>query len=179
MVPDYFELLSHVVQTVQASTGPGRALEAFKLADPHAPPGGISDYDSRVRLGAFLEGQRAAPEKELRNATMRALRNAYDFLDRRRRERLRQARITFNTAVSLVLLGTLIILAGVVLLFVERTTAGVLSAAVGAVSNITSALLFKLNRDANDRLDKITVELGRLEGIRRTLEQVDQEARES
>ena len=169
----YFQLLSDVVDTLQKAVGPGYALSALGLADPLAPPGGVTDFDSSLRLSAYLQSSSSASEDSLRKITLRAIDQGHRFLEQRRQERLRQARITFNAAITLVLVGTGIILLGVLLLFLRRATEGGLSAGVGAVSNIASALLFRLNRDANDRLDKIAVHVGALEGARRTLARLD------
>lgn len=165
----YLQILNDVVGALRASVGPGYALQALGLAHPLAPPGGVNEFDSEVRLHAYIENSRSESKDSLRDTAIHAIDAAYKFLNARRSERLRQARITFNAAMTLVLLGTIILLGGVVLLFLQRTTTGILSAAVGAVSNISSALLFRLNRDANDRLDKVEVGIETLEAASRKL----------
>lgn len=170
-------LLADVVATLESTAGAGNALRALGLAHPLAPPGGVSDYDTRVRLAAFVEGARATGAADLNRITVRAIEAGERFLEAVRRERLRQPATSFNAAITLVLLGTVIILGGAVLLFFERTTAGALTAAVGAVSNAMSTLLFRLNRDANNKLDQIAQGLGKLEGSRRALELLAPESR--
>jgi len=72
-----------------------------------------------------------------------------------RDERLRQAKISFNAAVALLVIGVLIILAGIAGMFLSAVAAGAVSTAVGAVVEIASALLFRFNTETNNRLDEI------------------------
>ena len=65
--------------------------------------------------------------------------------------------------------GTLIVLAGAILLFTQRVKTGTLTAAAGVIANITSGLVFRFSHNANDRLDKLARGIGKLEGTKRTI----------
>jgi hypothetical protein len=80
-----------------------------------------------------------------------------------RNERMRQARMTFNAALALSVLGVLLIFGGVaLLLFRDAISAAALTAGVGAVTEVFSAVLFKFNSDTNNRLDTIGRDLSYL-----------------
>ena len=165
----YASILADVVATLDTTVGPGHALQALGLGHPMAPTG-VTEFDSRVRLSAYAESARGVSEQHARDLAVRAADAGLRFLEQLRRERLRQAATSFNAALSLLSVGTLIVLAGAVLLFMQRTTAGALTAAAGAVANISSALVFRFNRNANDRLDRLAKGLGKLEGTQRALQ---------
>ena len=114
----YHQLLSDIVEALVDSTGAGYALRALGLEHPLAPPGDVTDYDGRVRLSAYLEGSRSHSAAHLREIAIRDADNAAKFLEDRRRMQLRQARITFDAAITLVLIGTAVVL--VALLFSMR-----------------------------------------------------------
>jgi TRADD-N domain-containing protein len=104
-------------------------------------------------------------KEHLKRSAQLALNSAQKFEEHRRNERLRQARLSFNAALSLLVFGILIVLGGVLMLFQNHVTSGLLSSGAGVVSNMVSAVLFKFNRDANDRLDKIKVNLAKIETL--------------
>jgi hypothetical protein len=84
-----------------------------------------------------------------------------------RNERMRQARMTFNAALALAVLGVLLIFGGVaLLLFRDAVSAAALTASVGAVTEVFSAVLFKFNSDTNNRLDAIGRDLSYLNAAR-------------
>ena len=84
-----------------------------------------------------------------------------------RNERMRQARMTFNAALALAVLGVLIIFGGVaLLLFRDAVSAAALTASVGAITEVFSAVLFKFNSDTNNRLDAIGRDLSYLNAAR-------------
>jgi hypothetical protein len=72
-------------------------------------------------------------------------------------ERLRQARHSFNLALTTTAVSFCISLIGAGLLLSDKIPSGAITSAVGLVS---SAGCLKLARDANDRLDKILDESG-------------------
>lgn len=71
------------------------------------------------------------------------------------KERLRQARQSFNLALFTTFLCSMITVGGAVLLLSGTVTEGVVTAAAGAISSV---YCLKLAKDANDRLDKIPKE---------------------
>jgi hypothetical protein len=84
-----------------------------------------------------------------------------------RNERMRQAKMTFNAALALAVLGVLLIFGGVaLLLFRDAVSAAALTASVGAVTEVFSAVLFKFNSDTNNRLDAIGRDLSYLNAAR-------------
>ena len=96
--------------------------------------------------------------------TIEALAAAHNTGNGIRAERIRQAKITFNAALSLAVIGVVIIFGGVGLLWFRGTVnSGGIAAAIGAVTEVISALLFKLNHEANSRLDEIGKDLSSIE----------------
>jgi hypothetical protein len=71
-------------------------------------------------------------------------------------ERLRQARWSFNLALTMTAAFAVISLVGVVLLLSGKTTEGSVAAAGGFASSIRC---LQLAKDTNDRLDKIAAEI--------------------
>jgi hypothetical protein len=96
--------------------------------------------------------------------TNEALSEAHKVTGTLRSERLRQARSAFNAALVLAVLGVLIIFGGISLvLFKDATVGGAITAAVGAVVEVVSALLFKFSNDAQNRLDDMGRHLNAIE----------------
>jgi len=88
-----------------------------------------------------------------------------------RDERMRQARMTFNAALALSVLGVLLIFCGVALLLVrDAVSAAALTSGVGAVTEVFSAVLFKFNSDTNNRLDVIGRDLSFLDATKVALD---------
>jgi hypothetical protein len=86
-----------------------------------------------------------------------------------------QARITFNAAITLAVVGVLIIFSGVALLLLrDSITAGALSAVVGAATEVISAVLFRLNHETNNRLDEIGRDLSAIEAARIAMSLIEQ-----
>jgi hypothetical protein len=104
------------------------------------------------------------PSAEAHDVSMQAIAAARNKAAELRAERMRQAKVTFNAALALSVIGALIIFIGVgLLLFREASVAGVLAAATGAVTEVVSAVLFRLNSQTNDRLDEIGKDLSAIE----------------
>ncbi len=70
-------------------------------------------------------------------------------------ERLRQARLSFNLALTATGMCFFISLIGGGLLLSDKVSSGTITSAVGLVSSVGC---LKLAKDANDRLDKILAE---------------------
>ncbi|MEC4819362.1 MAG: hypothetical protein SAK29_39745 [Scytonema sp. PMC 1069.18] len=68
------------------------------------------------------------------------------------KERLRQARLSFNLALVATAMSTFISFVGAGLLLTEKANEGAVTAAAGMAASVRCAQLAK---DANDRLDKI------------------------
>lgn len=155
----YADLITKTISTLTKVAGAGKTLNALGLAHSLAPEG-VTDYDTSLRLTELVNSARSHRPNDARALTLRTLDAGERFLNALRQERLRQASWSFNAALVFVIVGTLIVLVGTVLLYRGQTTQGIVSAAAGAVSNIVSVLVFRLNRDANDRLDRIAQALG-------------------
>ena len=72
------------------------------------------------------------------------------------KERLRQARLSFNLALIMTAATATIGLIGISLLLQEKVSEGVIATMGGGASSICC---FRLAKDANDRLDRIAAEL--------------------
>lgn len=98
------------------------------------------------------------------DAAISVLDSTYASTSLIRDERMRQAKLAFNSALSLVVIGVLIIFIGVGLLWFNGSVeAGSITVAIGAITEIISVLLFKFNKEANQRLDDVRKELSSIE----------------
>ena len=72
-------------------------------------------------------------------------------------EQMRQAKWTFNLAITMGAIGTLIVLAGAALLMIGalQTDKAGLAAASGIVTDVLSVFAIKFHRETNNRLDEI------------------------
>ena len=74
------------------------------------------------------------------------------------KERLRQARLSFNIALSLTIISAIISVIGVGFLLSGKTSEGTATTTGGLASKIVSVGLLKMTKDTNERLDKIATE---------------------
>jgi hypothetical protein len=100
-------------------------------------------------------------------AAIEALDETYQSTSGILSERMRQAKLAFNVAISLMIIGVLIVFAGIGLLWVKDSfESGLITVAVGAVSEIISILVFKFNSETNNRLDVLRKDLSIIETAR-------------
>jgi hypothetical protein len=101
------------------------------------------------------------------DAALEALDLTYDSTLAIRDERMRQARLAFNAALSLMIIGVVIIFIGVALLWIKpELNQGAITVAVGAITEVISVVVFAFNRDANNRLEEVRKELSAIETAR-------------
>jgi pentatricopeptide repeat protein len=132
--------------------------------------------DAPKQLEVLFEGveNRRGPAA-VRDLTLDAILAAHEAATELRAERMRQARVTFNAAISLAVLGVLIIFGGIALLLLrDAITAGALTASVGAVVEVVSAILFRLNHETNNRLDELGRDLSAIEAARIAMTLIEQ-----
>jgi energy-converting hydrogenase Eha subunit A len=99
--------------------------------------------------------------------TLQAISDGQNATRAYRDERMRQARWSFNAAIVLLVVGVLIIFAGIVMiLLTDKEIGGAIGTSVGAVVEVVSALMFKFNNDVNSRLDESNAALAVLEYAR-------------
>ncbi|MEZ9439501.1 TRADD-N-associated membrane domain-containing protein [Vibrio atlanticus] len=100
-------------------------------------------------------------------AALEALDETYQSTSGIVAERMRQAKLAFNAALSLMIIGVLIIFVGIGLLWAkEGFESGLITVAVGAVSEVVSLLVFKFNKETNNRLDDLRKDLSVIEVAR-------------
>jgi hypothetical protein len=120
-----------------------------------------------------VEAKALSPSEE-RELTLDALAHAYDAANGLRAERLRQAQWTFNAALALAVVGVLIVFVGVgLLLFRDAVAPGALTAGIGAVTEVMSALLFRFNHETNNRLDEIGKTLSAIQAAQIAMTLID------
>jgi hypothetical protein len=143
------------------------------------PPFGASGAPApSTELSASLAQLLAANSTALtygdeRAISKRIVTSAEEIAGSIRTERIRQARTSFNAALFLAIIGVLLIFVGALLVIAGIETAGVLTAVASAVPQAMAVLLFRLNKQANDRLDKVNNDLERLGRFRLTMDLVD------
>ncbi len=74
------------------------------------------------------------------------------------KERLRQARLSFNIVLGLTIISAIISVIGIGFLLSGKTSEGTATTAGGLASKIVSISLLKITKDSNERLDKIATE---------------------
>lgn len=120
----------------------------------------ISQVSDRKKL--YLTGDQ---ESEIATeAAIEALDEAYQSTSGILSERMRQAKLAFNAALSLMVVGVVIVFVGVGLLWVKDSfESGLITVAVGAISEVISLLVFKFNNETNNRLDTLRKDLSKIE----------------
>ncbi len=98
-------------------------------------------------------------KKEFDDDVYYIISNTYETLSVFKNERERQAKSSFNAALSLIIAGIFIVFLGVYLLFKKNVTEGSLTSGVGAISNILGGTIIKFYRDTNNRMDKLNNDL--------------------
>ncbi|WP_019601653.1 TRADD-N-associated membrane domain-containing protein [Teredinibacter turnerae] len=126
-----------------------------------------SSSESQVsdRQKLYLTGDQ---ESEIATeAAIEALDETYQTTSGIVSERMRQAKLAFNAALSLMIVGVLIVFAGIGLLWVKESfESGLITVAVGAISEVISLLVFKFNSETNNRLDVLRKDLSIIETAR-------------
>jgi hypothetical protein len=82
---------------------------------------------------------------------------AHPIGDPIKNEQMRQAGITFNAAMSIGVIGTVVLLAGILSLLFStlQTDKGGLTLGAGIVMDVLSFFMIKFHRETNNRLDEI------------------------
>ncbi|WP_242625905.1 TRADD-N-associated membrane domain-containing protein [Vibrio cholerae] len=105
--------------------------------------------------------------KIVNEAAIEALDETYTLTAGIAAERMRQAKAAFNIALTLMIVGVLVIFAGVALLyFKEGIEQGLITVVVGAVSEILSVIVLGFNRETNNRLDDLRKDMSVIETAR-------------
>ncbi len=172
-----------VVTALLASSATTAVVESiWKVLRQQLQDKGVQDVPTRLespdeikRVEAVLEDK---PDRftraEAHDLTVQSIAEAEQTANGIRAERMRQARLTFNAALSLAVTGTLVIFGGVLLLIVrESGAAGALTTAVGAITEVLAAILFRLNHHTNNRLDEVGKDLAAIEAARIAMQLID------
>ncbi len=119
---------------------------------PETPPCG-DDYSKKVSDADIAT-----------DAAIRALNETHSSVASIRNERMRQARLSFNTALILMIIGVVIIFIGVGMVIVgNNIESGIITVVSGTISEVISVLVFRFNKETNNRLDETRKELSRIE----------------
>lgn len=127
---------------------------------PEALPPGIDLTDVERAIAA---SSTQLSERDAMQIAIAAIASGKGAGEAMRKEYLRQARLAFNAALALGIIGTLIIFAGVAIGIQSSETIGLVTGGAGVISNILSLVLFKLNYDANMRLSTIADSLNAID----------------
>jgi len=164
-----FDILSAVLSSSAVPAVMGGVLKVLRSGLPKEAAARLPE---RAVAGEALERAQAilaetaarVPPDQAHSLTLEALAAAHNDAQGVRTERMRQARLTFNAAITLAIIGVLIIFSGVGLLLLrDVVAAGSLTAGVGAVTEVVSAVLFRLNHEANKSLDQVGKDLSAIE----------------
>lgn len=135
-------------------------------------------FDNKTTKDIELSGSQVSDRKKLyltrdqkseiaTEAAIEALDETYQSTSGIVSERMRQARLAFNAALSLMVIGVVIVFVGIGLLWVKDSfESGLITVAVGAISEVISLLVFKFNNETNNRLDILRKDLSKIETAR-------------
>jgi len=122
-----------------------------------------SIFDNKLN---FINIQSIEVKNEFDDDVYYVISSTYETLCNLKRERERQAKNSFNVALSLIVVGVLVVFGGVFLLFRKNILEGVLSSVVGSISSIIGGTIIKLYKDTNDRMDKLNADLFTLNSVK-------------
>jgi len=161
-------LITSLLASVLGSTALAESLvklfkEKFDNKTTKEADGSELQVSDRQKL--YLTGDQ---ESEIATeAAIEALDETYQSTSGILSERMRQAKVAFNVAISLMIIGVLIVFTGIGLLWVKDSfESGLITVAVGAISEIISILVFKFNSETNNRLDVLRKDLSIIETAR-------------
>ncbi|WP_217519976.1 TRADD-N-associated membrane domain-containing protein [Vibrio metschnikovii] len=161
-------LLTTVLANALGSSGLAESLIKLfkeKLDKKTIDDSGSDEITSAEPKRLYLAGDQKS--KIVNEAAIEALDETYTFTAGIAAERMRQAKAAFNIALTLMIVGVLIIFAGVALLyFKEGIEQGLITVVVGAVSEILSVIVFGFNRETNNRLDDLRKDMSVIETAR-------------
>ena len=83
-----------------------------------------------------------------------------NYLDKQREERRRQANTAFTITFSAIIIGIIMACASVACIFIFGISIGAIPTVSSVISNATSIVTFRFNKEANTRLDIIVREIG-------------------
>lgn len=84
-------------------------------------------------------------------------------LKAQREERIKQAKITFIVALTVMVTSAVLVFIGIIIILIGKIQAGVVSSIASVVCGTVSGLALGFNKQTNDRLDKDASELAALE----------------
>ncbi|HAS6299991.1 MULTISPECIES: TRADD-N-associated membrane domain-containing protein [Vibrio] len=161
-------LLTTVLANALGSSGLAESLVKLfkeKLDKKTIDDSGSDEITAAEPKRLYLAGDQES--KIVNEAAIEALDETYMFTAGIAAERMRQAKAAFNIALTLMIVGVLIIFAGVALLyFKEGIEQGLITVVVGAVSEILSVIVFGFNRETNNRLDDLRKDMSVIETAR-------------
>ncbi|GIB53381.1 TPA: hypothetical protein RQJ47_001737 [Vibrio vulnificus] len=161
-------LLTTVLANALGSSGLAESLVKLfkeKLDKKTIDDSGSDEITAAEPKRLYLAGDQES--KIVNEAAIEALDETYMFTAGIAAERMRQAKAAFNIALTLMIVGVLIIFAGVSLLyFKEGIEQGLITVVVGAVSEILSVIVFGFNRETNNRLDDLRKDMSVIETAR-------------
>lgn len=110
-----------------------------------------TELNKRIKLNEI--------KSEISDGVYFVIDNSYETLSDFRKERERQARTSYNVAISLISAGIIIVFVGVFLLYRRGITEGSLTSGIGGISSILGATILKLYRETNNRMDSLNDDL--------------------
>ena len=167
------------ISTVIVSKTLAESLSKFikenKFEKQEVLPEKVKTKEDIEKIKQFqIEKDKKLPPDQSWRLTEDFVQSTFTSISQFRQERLRQARATFNFALIFTIIGVILIFFGIMLFYLDKISAGIISTSVGAISEVTSVILFKLNKDSNDRLDETAKDLSILERLRIGIYYIDQ-----
>ena len=159
-------LISAIISKLSPDTLPVAKLQLEAL--------GVNDIEQlfqNIEEGKqeLQNGIEASIQNKSSEFSIEFIEGASENLEKIRQERFRQATLSFTTALVLSGIGVVVIILGIIFLFLGQIPVGAITAAAGVIPEVISILIFRFNRETNDRLDKIIQQLNLLENVKISL----------
>lgn len=110
---------------------------------------------------------------EQRAIARQTLQNTEDFAVAIKAERLRQAKRSFNLAMTLASLGVILVFFTAAATVWGSASSAVISSVSAGISEIVAVLLFRLNKQTNDRLDELQEDTASISKLRITMSVIE------
>lgn len=110
---------------------------------------------SSESLETLIKAPAGLSEERLRIYDMEVFEDASNSTEEIYQERIRQARQSFNIASIILIIGLIALFLGIIIAFLGLMPQGITVAAIGTAFEALGAIILKLNKDANDRIDKL------------------------
>lgn len=146
-----------------------QASSSSRAADDEVPLSTLSDSELN---GVVAQGAQL-PAGDQKAITRQLLSTAETDAAAIRLERMRQARIAFNLALVFSAVGLALLVVTVILVTRHHGSVAALTTAIAGINQLIAVGLFRVSREANDRLDAVARDIGVVKRLGLALSLID------